>query len=141
MARGDHIKVYRRFRLYAHHGIDMGDGTVIHFAGEPLRVRRARVVRTDMATFLRGGARRVVRHASGALPESEVVSRAESLLASGAYSVFWNNCEHFAMYCKTGRGRSRQVRRVAWVGSAVLAGAVTWTGRRLLRRITGGKAA
>ncbi|HRT20579.1 MAG TPA: lecithin retinol acyltransferase family protein, partial [Candidatus Hydrogenedentes bacterium] len=34
MARGDHIKV-RRF-LYSHHGIDCGDGTVIHYTGSPL---------------------------------------------------------------------------------------------------------
>ena len=30
MARGDHIYVQRLGGLYAHHGIDCGDGTVIH---------------------------------------------------------------------------------------------------------------
>ncbi len=43
MARGDHIRVYRT--LYWHHGIDAGDGTVIHLSGEPGRSRTARVQR------------------------------------------------------------------------------------------------
>ena len=30
---GDHICVRRRGRFYTHHGIYMGDGKVIHFAG------------------------------------------------------------------------------------------------------------
>ena len=55
MARGDHIRVRRWRGLYAHHGIDMGDGSVIHLAGEPLHARHAKVCRTNMDTFLRGG--------------------------------------------------------------------------------------
>ena len=36
MARGDHIYVYRYFPgfQYTHHGIDCGDGTVIHYSEE-----------------------------------------------------------------------------------------------------------
>ena len=136
MARGDHIKVYRKGRVYSHHGIDMGDGTVIHFTGEPLQVHRARVERTDMATFLRGGKARVVRHRGPVLPDDEVIAAAEALLTAGKYSVFRNNCEHFATYCKTGHVRSWQVRRALWA-SAALVGAVTvFTGRSLVRRIT-----
>ena len=57
MARGDHIKVRRRGLLYAHHGIDLGDGTVAHYAewgkykgkkGGP------HVVRSSMGDFFKG---------------------------------------------------------------------------------------
>ncbi len=34
MARGDHIFVRRWSGVYSHHGIDCGDGTVIHYSGE-----------------------------------------------------------------------------------------------------------
>jgi hypothetical protein len=130
MARGDHIKVYRSFRLYSHHGIDLGDGTVVHFAGEPFRTRRARVVRTDMADFLRGGQARVVHHRKGSLPVDDVVAMAESLLEQGNYSVFHNNCEHFATLCKTGRLKSRQVRRAAWLSAAALVSSAVFFRRR-----------
>jgi hypothetical protein len=34
MERGDHIFVRRYRGLYSHHGIDCGDGSVIHYSGE-----------------------------------------------------------------------------------------------------------
>ena len=126
MARGDHIKVRRWRGLYTHHGIDMGDGTVIHLAGEPLRARRARVCRTDMATFLAGGRARVVPYPRGARPADEVIAAAEAGLARGGYCLGRNNCEHFATRCKTGKPMSRQVMRVLWAcGTVTGAAAVT----------------
>ncbi|MCF4965647.1 lecithin retinol acyltransferase family protein [Nostoc sp. CMAA1605] len=38
-----------------------------------------------------------------------VVQRAISKLGEHKYDVVWNNCEHFAYYCKTGNYRSEQV--------------------------------
>lgn len=127
MARGDHIKVYRLGRLYAHHGIDMGDGTVIHFAGEPFRSHRSLVERTDMKDFLAGGTPRVVRYHGSARTVEEVLAAAEAQLHAGDYCMFRNNCEHFASYCKTGKMKSHQIRRlVAVMGAttslAILAG-------------------
>jgi len=37
-----------------------------------------------------------------------VVERAESRLGEWSYDLFVNNCEHFAVWCKTGVSRSRQ---------------------------------
>ncbi|MBP6104974.1 MAG: lecithin retinol acyltransferase family protein [Steroidobacteraceae bacterium] len=55
MARADHITVPRLGGVFVHHGIDCGDGTVIHFTGatwaEPRSVRR-----TSMQEFARGAA-------------------------------------------------------------------------------------
>ena len=62
MARGEHIKVKRCGGLYSHHGIDMGDGTVIHFSGEPLHRQNARICRVSLREFLAGGTLELVRH-------------------------------------------------------------------------------
>ena len=47
MAKGDHIYVERLAGVYAHHGIDTGDGWVIHYTGknwrDPRRVQRTTV--------------------------------------------------------------------------------------------------
>jgi len=118
MARGDHIKVTRCRGLYTHHGIDMGDGTVIHFAGSPLRGRGARVIRSTLPEFLAGGTCRVVHHRGPVQPPEAVLAAAESYLNREGYCVFRNNCEHFASYCKTGALRSGQVRRLAVAGGA-----------------------
>jgi hypothetical protein len=117
MARGDHIRVRRV--LYWHHGIDLGDGTVIHASGEPGQLNRgARVRRDSIARFLRGGVMEIVDDPR-ALPAEEVVDRAEAALGRTEYSVLFNNCEHFAHWCQVGRPLSRQVEQLAWTGAAV----------------------
>jgi hypothetical protein len=102
-----HIKVWRS--VYWHHGIDMGDGTVIHFSGEPGRSVGAAVRRTPLDGFLRGGALRTVQH-DQPLAAEEVRSRAARCLGRTGYSVLWGNCEHFARWCAAGRHESHQVR-------------------------------
>lgn len=42
----------------------------------------------------------------------ETVERAESQLGKGEYDLAINNCEHFAVWCKTGLYRSYQVEEV-----------------------------
>ncbi len=128
MARGDHIMVKRWNGLYYHHGIDAGDGTVIHFSGEPLRRKDARVQRIDMELFLRGGEKIVVAYQDGVvvLPGEETIRLAEEQLEHDGYSLFRNNCEHFARYCKTGRPYSEQVTQYVRVGAMImLVGAAT----------------
>jgi hypothetical protein len=53
------------------------------------------------------------------LAADDIVSRAEGSLGNGSYSLVWNNCEHFAHWCQTGRPASAQVTRAAW-GAALL---------------------
>lgn len=102
-----HIKVWRAF--FWHHGIDMGDGTVVHFTGEPGRRLDAAVRRTSLEQFLRGGELRVVRHPQP-LSTDETRARAARCLGHTGYSVLWRNCEHFARWCAVGRHESHQVR-------------------------------
>ena len=124
MARGDHIKVRRHSGLYSHHGIDMGDGTVIHFSGEPFRRDEASICRVTMAEFLAGGRVVVVRHRGPVLAPDEVAAAAEAALAKQKYCLWRNNCEHFATACKTGRHCSRQVRRALQIAAGSAGAAV-----------------
>ena len=41
----------------------------------------------------------------------ETVKRAESKLGEGKYNLVFNNCEHFAVWCKTGKHESSQVQK------------------------------
>jgi hypothetical protein len=108
MAKGDHLWVNRGF--YTHHGIDAGDGTVIHFAGKPaLHMHEACIVRTTAAEFAGGRRVRVRRH-EGADHPDVVLARAESRVGESGYRLLRNNCEHFATWCCTGRASSEQVR-------------------------------
>ena len=42
----------------------------------------------------------------------EIVHRAESCLGEDDYNLFFNNCEHFACWCVTGKARSEQVQEI-----------------------------
>ncbi len=97
--RGDHIKVFRYF--YFHHAIDMGDGTCIHFTGEPFKKFDSYIQRTDMDVFLKGGTKKTVVY-DECKDIDEVVGTALSYVGQAGYHLVWNNCYHFARYCKTG---------------------------------------
>lgn len=129
MARGDHIFVPLG-RGLTHHGIDLGDGTVVHWCsgedgkkkhlGDMLyRKARAQVRRTSMEHFCDGRPYRVRAYTSCFDPET-VVQRALSRVGECDYDLLWNNCEHFATWCKVGESRSAQVEAVG--GAVVAAG-------------------
>lgn len=121
MAVGDHLKVRRR--LYWHHGIDMGDGTVVHASGEPGRMKLdAEVRRTPVTDFLRGGEAEVA-NACRRLPAEQITERALAALGGRDYSLLFNNCEHFARWCETGQASSKQIDGYALAGTALGLGA------------------
>ena len=131
MAYGDHIRVKRR--LYWHHGIDCGEGRVIHYTGEPFCREQGIVERTDLESFARGGRVEIVKYTHCVSPEI-VVRRAESRLNESCYDLLDNNCEHFARWCKTGWHESKQVRRalrVARMLGIVAGGAAMLVAKRL----------
>jgi hypothetical protein len=110
MAKGDLIYVYRNLfqldGLYKHYGIDCGDGTVIHYR-KPSEI----IERTSMETFSRGNPVYVIKHLQGfCFVDDVVVARAQSRLGENKYNLLFNNCEHFAWWCKTGISDSRQIR-------------------------------
>jgi hypothetical protein len=59
MARADHIFVRRFNGVYKHHGVDCGDGSVIHYTSPGWRDRRC-IERTAMEDFSRGDELEVV---------------------------------------------------------------------------------
>jgi hypothetical protein len=107
MARGDHVYV-RRGRRYTHHGVDCGDGTVIHYAG-PRGTTRF-VARTALDDFAAGSTVQVRTYRKDRLSADDTIRNAESRLGSDGYHLVRNNCEHFAAWCCTGRPVSSQVR-------------------------------
>ncbi len=114
MARGDHLFVH--CLGYSHHGIDVGGGRVIHFDHRPWHVvtqhlggqHEPRVREVDLAAFAHDRPI-VVRHYPACDSADIVVARARSRLAETDYDLFQNNCEHFAVWCKTGHPQSTQV--------------------------------
>ncbi|MEO1672059.1 MAG: lecithin retinol acyltransferase family protein [Cyanobacteria bacterium J06631_2] len=110
MAKGDCIYVYRNFGqlkgVYKHYGIDVGDGTVIHYR-KPSEV----IEQTSYATFSKGNPTYVAEYSKGFgyIPDV-VVARAKSRLGEKDYNLLSNNCEHFACWCKTGISDSKQIR-------------------------------
>jgi hypothetical protein len=42
-------------------------------------------------------------------PPGETVKRTRPLIGKTGYNFLFNNCEHFALWCKTGRHKSSQV--------------------------------
>ncbi|MCC6698825.1 MAG: lecithin retinol acyltransferase family protein [Candidatus Hydrogenedentes bacterium] len=117
MARGDHIRVRRKG--YWHHGIDCGDGTVIHYEGELFHYRDARVRKVTLAEFAKGGTVRVVPE-TGTYEPDIIIERAESRMDECRYSPLLNNCEHFARWCATGFQESRQVERALYAVSGIV---------------------
>lgn len=107
--KGAHLKVSRG--LYYHHGIDCGDGWVIHYSGDVKSKKNASVRFDRLQVFSEGASVKVVSYQHSDSPEL-VLERAISRLGERDYGLHTNNCEHFATWCKTGRFRSAQVERV-----------------------------
>ena len=128
---GDHIYVKRGTRLYKHHGIYIGHAKVIHLSGSIREKRHPEVRETDLSAFLKDGTlrRRVYKKR---LPASETIRIANKQLRNGSYSILWNNCEHFATYCVTGKKKSRQVKKIVYGLTTVTGGIVLFALTRAL---------
>ncbi|HEY6100546.1 MAG TPA: lecithin retinol acyltransferase family protein [Anaeromyxobacter sp.] len=96
---GEHIRTRRDGRWT--HGIDCGDGTVIHLDGPP---GGARVRRSYRPEFVSGAELvEVVTHRERTFPPNEVVARAYSRIADAGMAAMFRDSEAFAEWCATGR--------------------------------------
>ena len=130
---GDHLYVRRHGLFYSHHGVYRGNGRVVHYTGQGGKEKRnPKVKDTDLHEFLRGGTLRR-RSYRKRLPASETMKIVEKYLSDDNYSLLFNNCEHFAAYCATGKRESRQVKR-ALGGIAMAIGAIGGVAVRSRRR-------
>ncbi|CAO2831231.1 unnamed protein product [Amaranthus hypochondriacus] len=125
---GDHIYSYRKAYTYCHHGIFEGNGMVIHFTGNMVEGSSLAslssssshpktcskcgyqtdimgVIRTCFDCFLNGSTNLYLYEYNKCDPPEQVVNRALYLHGKqkgfGDYSLTKNNCEDFAIYCKT----------------------------------------
>jgi hypothetical protein len=123
-------------RGYVHHGIHVGNGRVIHYAGYNRALRRGPVEEVSLEAFTRGRPLEVRTHAASRYSPAERVERARSRLGENRYRFWTNNCEHFCSWCVSGTSRSAQVD--AWrdrMGSALSAFGMLFGGSRLPRRV------
>lgn len=112
MNKGDHVRVYRGG--YYHHGISMDSSTVMHFTGEPTRKSQSsKIKRTSFEDFLEGGKLEIVTYPNyQILPVDQTLLIAWDYENGDGYKLFKNNCEHFSVRCKTGKGYSYQIQAV-----------------------------
>ena len=92
----------RQHGLFRHHGIDLGDGSVAHY------LEGREILRSPLDDFSQGQPISVIDH-SDASPTGVTLRRAMSRIGEQNYNLLFNNCEHFATWCKTGRHRSSQI--------------------------------
>ncbi len=109
-APGSHLVTPRRG--YLHHGIYIGGGTVVHYAGLAYGLRRAPVEQVSLARFARGQLVWVRPNSQRDFARREVIRRALSRVGENCYRLLTNNCEHFCEWCLRDEPRSFQVE--AW---------------------------
>jgi hypothetical protein len=95
---------------YSHHGIYVGGGKVVHYAGLCTTLHRGPVEEVALERFAAGRDILVVQDPQRRYSCIEAVQRARSRLGENRYSLLTNNCEHFCTWCIEGVARSEQVR-------------------------------
>jgi Lecithin retinol acyltransferase len=109
-------------RCYRHHGIYVGAGNVIHYAGW-IRYPRGLVEEISIEDFAGTSPVRIGRTPARPDHGADIVGRARSRLGERCYNLLRNNCEHFCNWCQVGHSSSSQVerfwRRVGWIARAV----------------------
>nr|XP_006629592.1 PREDICTED: lecithin retinol acyltransferase-like [Lepisosteus oculatus] len=131
--RGDLLEVPRT--LFTHFGIYLGDNKVAHLIPDILPaltndsnaikemvtnvrlilgvISKVASVRVDTVEDFAYGSEILINHMDQVcsrppLSGEEVARRAEKLVGTTGYSLLWNNCEHFVMYCRYGTAISFQ---------------------------------
>jgi hypothetical protein len=108
---GSHVITPRRG--YLHHGIYVGGGKVVHYAGLADGLRRGPVEEISLARFTAGRPVWVRLDARTHFDCREVIRRARSRVGEHRYRLLTNNCEHFCEWCLRGENRSYQIE--AWL--------------------------
>ena len=119
---GDVICVERWGSLYRHYGVYVGNKKVVHYAGRAGDWDNDIAVReVSMKEFLQDAKTYMICKfpQQSSLPNyhlysnKETVKRAYSRLGEREYDLFTNNCEHFAVWCRTNISVSLQAEDAA----------------------------
>ncbi|MFD1699539.1 lecithin retinol acyltransferase family protein [Halopseudomonas phragmitis] len=95
---------------YWHHGIYVGRGRVVHYAGLCRDIHGGPVEEVGIDRFAAGEPVLIHQRPDTTFSGREVVHRARSRLGERRYHILTNNCEHFCNWCLSGQHRSYQVR-------------------------------
>ena len=109
---GDVLSVNRG--IYKHYGVYVGNNTVVHFSGGEgfeLSAKRACIRKTSLEKFRKNDEIQIETRCCESYSRKETVMRALGAVGTekGKYALPWNNCEHFANWCRYGEKRSSQV--------------------------------
>src|SRR5262249_40432280 len=104
---GAHL-VTPRF-AFAHHGIYIGGGRVVHYSSLAHPWRRKPVEEVSLGSFAQHHEVWIRAHAAPRFAPKKVIGRARSRLGEDEYRLLSNNCEHFCEWCVQGEHRSYQV--------------------------------
>jgi len=110
IAIGTHLVTDRG--AYDHHGIYIGRGKVIHYAGLSDGLRSGPVEKVSLEKFADGQLFWAQPYENPTHTGQEVVRNALSRLGEDEYDLQTNNCEHFCVWAVTGVPASAQVDRV-----------------------------
>jgi hypothetical protein len=102
---------------YRHFGIYVGNGCAVHYTHKgSVTGLRTQIKETPLGVFARGNDVCVWRISRtdglSCYSREETVRRARSMVGVKNYNLLFNNCEHFAFWCKTGVSRSGQVESI-----------------------------
>lgn len=90
--KGEHIKCNRIG--YSHHGIYDDNGRVYEYNEGEIRL-------VPLAAFADGD--EIVRvHSVATYSDDDIIRRAHSRLGEQRYDLLFNNCEHYALWCRNG---------------------------------------
>ena len=104
-----------------HYGVYVSPDEVIQFGLAPAlrphqRDADVTVLSTDLASFRNGGSCETAvfppEEAATHPTSAEAVAAARHRMGQGGYHILYNNCEHFANECVTGKHYSEQVEGV-----------------------------
>ena len=106
--------------LYQHYGVYAGYHKIIHYIkGDSLL--DGRIAETSIEEFCDGDTLYIAEDdtllsifqdadvTSTFYGPRKTVQRARSMIGKGDYNLFGHNCEHFAIWCKTGQLESKQL--------------------------------
>ncbi|MCC9296656.1 lecithin retinol acyltransferase family protein [Clostridium sp. WLY-B-L2] len=95
---------------YNHYGIYIGNNKVIHYCSSTGNAKDAKIQETNMAPYFKPGNYFILNVKSNVeFSSEETVRRARTRLGEKSYSLLQNNCEHFALWAKTGNSKSYQL--------------------------------
>lgn len=119
---------------YDHHGIYVGLGKVIHHSGWSEAFKKGPIECTTLKEFCAGNGFKIKLYQAAIFSPPQIVRRARQRFKDGnsKYNLLFNNCEHFATWCVTGKAFSEQLQEAAHKTFA--AGAATIAARRATQK-------